>query len=254
MAKKVDFKLNDTLVRRRRGDHDSPDSSPPSTPEAAGVVAADPPAKVRRPARPRSSQRANHDSPDRPPPSTPAPERAAVVAVDPPATVQRPANPPASQPLPDPGAHTRPISVQTSVLLPPFLWDRLAELASESGPLTTTNRLLIAVLHGRGPRDLAQAADDLEGFLSLPAEQSRVGDLWEERNVRLPIELRTRLDGLTRELAAAGVVQATRANLVAASLLLRGPDTAEDARTLMADLRAQAFRRALAGADSPAAD
>lgn len=67
----------------------------------------------------------------------------------------------------------------------------------------------------------------------------------------LPIELRTRLDGLTRELAGAGVVQATRAHLVAATLLLRGPDTAEDARTLMADLRAQAFRRALAGADSP---
>jgi hypothetical protein len=33
--------------------------------------------------------------------------------------------------------------------------------------------------------------------------------------------------------------------------LLRGLDTAEDARKLMADLRAEAFRRALAGADSP---
>ena len=149
---------------------------------------------------------------------------------------------------------TRPISVQTSVLLPPFLWDRLADLASGAGSLTTANRLLIAVLHGRGPRDLAQAADDLEAFLSLPAEQSRVGELWEERNVRLPIELRTRFDGLTRDLAAAGVVHATRAHLVAATLLLRGPDTAEDARTLMAELRAQAFRRALAGADSPASD
>ena len=254
MAKKVDFKLNDTLVRRRRANHDSPDPTPSSTPapERAAVVAVDPPANAKRLARPPSSQRANHHSPDPAPPSNPAPDRAAVVAVDPPATVQRPASPPASQAPPDPRAPTRPISVQTSVLLPPFLWDRLADLASESGPLTTTNRLLIAVLHGRGPRDLAQAADDLEGFLSLPGEQTRVGDLWEERNVRLPIELRTRLDGLTRELAAAGVVQATRANLVAATLLLRGPDTAEDARTLMADLRAQAFRRALAGADSPA--
>jgi hypothetical protein len=99
---------------------------------------------------------------------------------------------------------------------------------------------------------LAQAAEDLEAFLSLPADQSRVGELWEERNVRLPIELRTRLDGLTRDLAAAGVVQATRANLVTATLLFRGPDTAEDARTLMAELRAEAFRRALAGAESPA--
>ena len=66
----------------------------------------------------------------------------------------------------------RPISVQTSVLLPPLLWDRLADLASGAGSLTTANRLLIAVLHGRGPRDLAQAADDLEGFLSLPAEEA----------------------------------------------------------------------------------
>jgi hypothetical protein len=101
---------------------------------------------------------------------------------------------------------------------------------------------------------LAQAAEDLEAFLSLPADQSHVGELWEERNVRLPIELRTRFDRLTRDLAAAGVVQATRANLVTATLLLRGPDTAEDARTLMADLRAEAFRRALARAESPSSD
>jgi hypothetical protein len=144
--------------------------------------------------------------------------------------------------------------VQTSILLPPFLWDRLAELASGAGSLTTANRLLIAILHGRGALDLSQAAEDLEAFLSLPADQSRVGELWEERNVRLPIELRTRFDRLTRELAAAGVVQATRAHLVAATMLLRGPDNAEDARTLMADLRAEAFRRALAGADSPSSD
>jgi hypothetical protein len=253
VAKNVEFKLNDTLLHRRRGDHDSSEQPPRSTPvpETAGVVAVEPPPKVRRPARSRSSKSAKHDSPDQPNRPTRPVERAEVVAVDRAAMAQGPDEVPDSPP-PGPVAPTRPISVQTSVLLPPLLWDRLADLATGAGSLTTANRLLIAILHGRGPRDLAQAVEDLEAFLSLPADQSHVGELWEERNVRLPIELRTRFDRLTRELAAAGVVQATRANLVTATLMLRGPNTAEDARTLMADLRAEAFRRALAGADSPA--
>ena len=264
MAKNVDFKLNDTLLRRRRGDHDSSEQPPISTPvpEPAGVVAVEPPATVRRRSRPRASKGAKHESRDQPNASSPAVERAGVAAVDPPATVEDPADPPAavedlgnapdSQPSPNSGVPTRPVSVQTSVLMPPFLWDRLADLATGAGSLTTANRLLIAILHGRGPSGLAQAAEDLEAFLSLPADQSHVGELWEERNVRLPIELRTRFDRLTRDLAAAGVDQATRAHLVTATLLLRGPETADDARRLMADHRAEAFRRALAGADSPA--
>lgn len=188
MAKTVDFKLNDTLVRPRRGNHDSADRAPSPIPaaEPAGVVAVASPAKARRPPRPRSSQRPEHDAPDQPNRPTPAVEWAGVVAVDPPAMVEGLGDPPDSQPSPNSGVPTRPISVQTSVLLPPFLWDRLAELASRAGSLTTANRLLIAILHGRGPRDLAQATEDLEAFLSLPAEESRVGESWEERNVRRP--------------------------------------------------------------------
>ena len=82
-----------------------------------------------------------------------------------------------------------------------------------------------------------------------PAEQSRVGEPWEERNVRLPLELRKRLDELHRRLNAAGLDQATRAHLVAATLLLRSPDTADDARALMSELRAEAFQRAVAAED-----
>ena len=136
--------------------------------------------------------------------------------------------------------------MQTSVLLPAPLWDELARLASESGGLATPNRVLIDVLEARGPRDLEQAADNLDRFLSLPTEQSGVGDPWEERNVRLPIELRKHLDDLRRKLSAAGLSQATRAHLIAATVLLHGPSTGEQARTLMAELRTQAFRRAVA--------
>lgn len=102
------------------------------------------------------------------------------------------------------------------------------------------------MLEARGPRDLEQAAENLDRFLSLPTEQSGVGDPWEERNVRLPIELRKHLDELRRKLNAAGLSQATRAHLIAASVLLHGPSTGEEAHALMAELRTQAFRRSIA--------
>jgi hypothetical protein len=209
---KVDFKLNDTLVRR---------------------------------------QRAEQSLPDTPPSSTPASGPAGVVAVEPPPADQRPLVLPEPRHEHEPSGPRRPAAVQTSVLLPPSLWDHLARLTSESGGLATPNRLLIDVLQARGPHDLQQAAEDLDQFLSLPIEQSRVGDPWEERNVRLPIELRKRLDELRRKLTAAGLSQATRAHLIAASLLLRGPSTGEQARALMAELRTEAFRRAIAAEDLP---
>ncbi len=204
---KVDFKLNDTLLRRRAAHEPQP--SEPVLSESAGVVAVEPP-------------------------SAPEPP---VVASEP-------------RREDDSSEMRRPLSVQTSVLLPPSLWDRLARLANESGGLATPNRLLIDVLRARGARSLEQAAEDLDRFLSLPAEQSGVGEPWEERNVRLPIELRKRLDELRRKLTAAGLSQATRAHLITASLLLRGPSTTEEARTLMAEVRAETFRRAIAAEDA----
>ena len=202
---KVDFKLNDTLLRRQRGERDPRDEQPSRTPTEAGELVADEP---------------------------PAAERTG--------------SPPEPQRDERPRASRRPRSVQTSVLLPAPLWDELARLASESGGLATPNRVLIDVLEARGPRDLEQAAETLDRFLSLPTERSGVGDPWEERNVRLPIGLRKHLDELRRKLRAAGLSQATRAHLIAATVLLHGPSTGQQARTLMAELRTQALRRAVA--------
>lgn len=135
--------------------------------------------------------------------------------------------------------------VQTSLLLPVRLWDRLGALAREVGGLATPSRLLIDILAG-GPESVQEAADELEGFLALPVEETALGAPWEERNIRVPVELRRRLDEHRRTLIDAGMRHATRAHLVAATVLLRGPTTAEDARALMAERRAQAFRDALA--------
>ena len=66
-------------------------------------------------------------------------------------------------------------SVQTSLLLPGFLWDRLATLARETAGLATPNRLLVDILHARAAATEQEAAEDLEQFLSLPSEQTEVG-------------------------------------------------------------------------------
>jgi hypothetical protein len=103
-----------------------------------------------------------------------------------------------SKPLPildwkretDAEATPRPLLLQTFGLAPALRVDHLVRLSSETGGLATSNQLLIAVLQATGHRDLAQAAEDLERFLSLPAEQTGVGEPWEERNIRIPVELR----------------------------------------------------------------
>ena len=135
--------------------------------------------------------------------------------------------------------------MQTSVLLPGFLWDRLATLARETGGLATPNRLLVDILHAKAAGTAQQAAEDLDQFLALPPDQTGVGQHWEEHNLRLPSELRYLLDEHRHALAAAGVRDATRAHLVAATIIIRGPTTAEQVRELMAERRAEAFRRAL---------
>jgi hypothetical protein len=202
---KVDFKLNDSLLRRQRADVPAP--APKPSREAPGVPDAPSPAPAAEPPANRRERRLR----------PPAGRRARGAA-----------------------------SVQTSVLLPPSLWDHLKGLASDSGGVVTPNRLLVDVLASRGPHTLEEAAEDLDRFLSLPAERSSVGGPWEERNVRLPIELRQRLDELRGRLAAAGLRHGTRAHLMAATLLLRGPSTGEEARAVMSEQRAEALRRALA--------
>ncbi len=219
---KVDFKLNDSLVRRQRGEH-APSVLEHSTPggreESAGVIAvtsATPP-----PTSEHAARRPDSDGQGR--------------------SIQ-PARPHEKH---DAIGQRRLVSVQTSVLLPPALWDQLARLAGESGGLATPNQLLIDILEDRGPANIENAAEDLERFLSLPVTQTCLGEPWEERNVRLPTTLRRRLDEHRRTLSAAGLRHATRAHLVAATILLRGPGGGEEARALMAERRAGAFRRAL---------
>jgi hypothetical protein len=180
---KVDFKLNDALLRRQA----------PSSPDEE-------PAPKREP----------HPGPTRRP--------AATVA-------ELPTRSSAAEPSPDVATsepRARRATIQTSVLLPPTMWDRLLELAREAGGLASPNRLLIDILV-TGPQSVQDAADDLEHFLQLPAAQSAVGEPWEERNLRLPVDLRRRLDDHRRILSEAGVPDATRARLIAATVHQRGP-------------------------------
>lgn len=136
-------------------------------------------------------------------------------------------------------------SVQTAVRLPPALWDRFITLAHECRGLGSASQLLTDTLELRAPSGLEEVAADLERFLALPAELSGVGEPWEEHNLRLPVELRRKLDEQRRTLREAGMRTATRANLIAAVLVLRGPSTSEEARALMAERRAEALRQAI---------
>jgi len=241
---KVDFKLNDSLVRRVGEQQPSVADSPANStadersastrrrsPTGQAESKSRPPRRGRR-STARQAATPTRDAPRQPEPAA-APARGGTEGAR-----ERP----------------RPFSLQTSVQLPPFLWDRLAELAGEAGGIATANRLLVAILEADGPGDLSRAGEDLERFLAMPAEQTGLGEHWEERNVRLPLALRKHLDELRQSLTAVGLGPAIRSHLIAACVLLRGPDTAEQARELMSAVRADAFRRALAAAEkSPTA-
>jgi hypothetical protein len=213
---KVDFKLNDSLLRR--SERKRPDEQHPADPPHASEA---------------------H-----------APEREAAATADTTADVSAPVA--ADVVAGRLAVRARRPTVQTSILLPPFVWDRLDRLAAEAAGLTTPTRLLIDILAG-GPGSLAEAAEELERFLALPPQDSGLGEPWEERNLRLPVELRRRLDGHRRALAEAGVRHATRAHLVAATILARAPATGDEARAMMAERRAEAFQRAIETTATPPA-
>jgi hypothetical protein len=206
---KVDFKLNDSLLHRQREQPPGQHEQPPE-PGVNEREAAPPPS----PAEPQTQSRAHKNA-------TPIAEIAHRGTV-----------------------RVRRTTVQTSVILPARTWDRLDRLAGEAGGLATPTRLLIDILAG-GPQTIAQAADELERFLALPPQDTGLGEPWEERNLRLPVEPRRRLDEHRQALREAGVRHATRAHLVAATILQRGPTTGEEARALMAERRTEAFRRAV---------
>lgn len=209
---KVDFKLNDSLIRRRKEAR----TGHPAALHDAGDAVSEPPPIVGR------------FGPD-------------VASF----SVQAEETRSNELPLEAPARYDgRRFSVQTSVLLPPTVWERLDQLARGAGGLASPNQLLVDIL-AEGPHSVHEAASELEQFLALPSEETHVGEPWEERNLRLPLAVRQRVDECRSALREAGIRHATRAHLVAAAVCIHGPKTSDDARAMMAERRAEAFRRAL---------
>lgn len=216
----VDFKLNDSLIRRTR------DRTTGATPEpelpAMTVEATD-------------SHHALNGAVD-----TPSPASAESSGMRARAQNDIPG------PAPAPRQGGRAQTVQTSVLLPAPMWEHLATLAAEAGSLTSTNQVLVMILQAQGS-NLELVGEDLNRFLASSDGVLRAP--WQERNVRLPINLRHDLDLLRDALISAGLDQATRSHLIAAILTFHTPQTGEQMRQLLAEQRAEALRRALASID-----
>lgn len=121
---------------------------------------------------------------------------------------------------------------QTSMSLPPASWDMLDELSHATG--ASTGELLVAILGQAIPDSPTVALDVIEQLLvNAPDETLR-----EERNYRLPLDLRAQLDALTKALGPS--VQ--RSLLVRALLAAHSPQGAADARTLITARRIAVMR------------
>jgi hypothetical protein len=213
----VDFKLNDSLIRRTR----NRTAAATAEPELPTVTVED---------------TTSHEVLDRPvDTSSPAPAESRSTR----------SRAPDGTPGPAPGSRQggRAQTVQTSVLLPAPMWEHLTALAAEAGSLTNTNQILIIILQAHGS-DLKLVGEDLNRFLASCDGVLRAP--WQERNVRLPINLRHNLDLLRDALISAGLDQATRSHLIAAILTFHTPKTGEQMRELVAEQRAETLRRALA--------
>ena len=213
----VDFKLNDSLIRRTRNRTKA--AAPES--ELPAVTVED---------------TASHHVLDGPI-DTPSSEPAESPSMRSHAQNGVPGPTPASR-------HSgRAQTVQTSVLLPAPMWKHLTALATEAGSLTNTNQVLIMILQAHGD-NLELVGEDLNRFLASSDDVLRAP--WQERNVRLPLNLRHDLDLLRDALTSAGLDQATRSHLIAAILTFHTPQTGEQIRQLLAEQRSETLRRALA--------
>lgn len=127
---------------------------------------------------------------------------------------------------------------QTSISLPPQTWVEFDGLAQGAG--TSVGELMTAVL-GMGLPDSPEAAlQALERLLSaIPADEG----LLEERNYRLPLELREALDRIAKILAPRS--RAHRSLLIRAILSDCWPASPERARELVTSVRVQAMRASL---------
>jgi len=127
--------------------------------------------------------------------------------------------------------------IQTSISLPPQLWDTLEEL----GAGVSAGELLTAILSSAMPESVEAAASTLEQLLVDMAPNE---GLHEERNYRLPLELRTQLDSLTKRLGSLPRMQ--RSILIRAILTAHMPGNGEQARELLTARRIHAMRAAMA--------
>lgn len=125
--------------------------------------------------------------------------------------------------------------VQTSVSLPPDVWDTLDELGHGAG--VSAGELLTTILTGAVPSNAEAAFAALEQLLiSIGPDEG----LQEERNYRLPLELRTRLDDLARALGPGPRLQ--RSLLIRAIVASHTPNSSEQARELITTRRIEAMR------------
>jgi hypothetical protein len=128
--------------------------------------------------------------------------------------------------------------VQTSISLPPDIWDALDELGQQAG--VSVGELLTAVLAAQIPDTPQAMLSTLEQLLvSIPSDEGP----HEERNYRLPRELRIKLDELARALAGPRM---QRSMLMRAILAVHLPQDGEQARELITMRRLDAMRAALA--------
>jgi predicted DNA-binding protein len=129
--------------------------------------------------------------------------------------------------------------VQTSVSLPPETWDALDELGQEAGVAAV--ELLTGILTAGLPDTPESALSALEQLLvTIPPDDGP----HEERNYRLPLELRTKLDELSKALGARPRKQ--RSLLIRAILASQMPKSGDHARELITTRRLDAMRAALA--------
>lgn len=244
MAQKLTFSARkDPLLRPRKTTERQQDAS--GTPDAPRATAATkPPASTPAPAR----KRTGSASRTRPRSLAAVEEPAGVIAVAPAGSAPAggaagAADDSSEAPTATARSERRERSrhsarrVQTSMSFPPGTWDALDEVGETAG--ASAGELLIAILNDAIPETPADALAAVEQLLISSA--SADDGPHEERNYRLPLDLRTRLDELTRALGP----QVQRSLLIRALLAAHAPQNADAARTLLTTQRIQAMRSAV---------
>lgn len=241
MAQKLTFSARkDPLLRRpRAADEDDEGGSPADAMGATGGT---------KPSRPPARKRTARASRSPRPSLAAVEEPAGVIAV--PTESGRSARPDeagrapndrgASDPSPSAEHRERSVRsarrVQTSMSFPPTTWDTLDELGEATS--VSAGELLIAILSEAIPDTPAAALAAIEQLLISAAHDDGPH---EERNYRLPIDLRTQLDALTKALGP----PVQRSLLIRALLAAHLPQSSDAARELITKHRIRVMRAAV---------